>query len=128
MAGRAVSGVAAEVVADVVGEVAGRVVAVLRPARQGFEQERLNLAIDRAVGGTRADGVIFGDVPENVEGGAADVVRVGPGEQVVEYDSQRVDVGSRVQFVGPAHCLFWGHVCRRARDSVVSSEGDIRGG
>ena len=136
------TGIAIEITLNVVGEVTGRLVSPsavflqrthhdpIQLAAQ-FSRQRLRIAVvffgdglqcraGRTEACARSGGLLFSDDPPDfIQPGAVQSFLVEwcrPGEQLVQHDSQRIDIRSRVDVLTALLCLLGTHVQRRADD------------
>src|SRR5262249_27607901 len=108
-------------VPQVLGQVASSAVAVSRPLSQGAQADPVQLNRDRVVQLAGWAWLLRLDLLQNLVRVLAPV-RPLPGEQLVEDDTQAVDVGAGIDSVPLAAGLFWAHVRRRAGHLWASAE------
>src|SRR5690606_1415838 len=114
---------AAKVATEIAGEEVRARVAPVRLLRHRSQTDRLEVAGDviaQCAGraGLLMDDLIEHPAPRSVEGAFA-------GEELVEDDAERVDVGARIDRLDIAARLLGRHVRGRSEDLPVDDDGDL---
>jgi len=103
-----------EVVADVEGEIAGRSVPLVGIVGQGFQEERLEIPVNRLAQFPRAAHVFLGGPAQELITRARGTVREFAGEQAEQDHAEAVDVASCVDLGHAAGGLLGRHIGGRA--------------